>query len=1500
MNRKIKKWLKGIGIALLTPVILLVILFVLLYIPPVQNVLKNQFVKYASHKTGMQITIDKLRLSFPLDLALYKASVVSHRDTLFVADKLIVDLGLRRLLHGEVRVDGITLSKASVNSSRLIKGIRIRGVLGELFLASDKVDFPREEAYISRAVLRNSGLKLSVIDTTTTPKEKPSEPLHWKLLFERLQLRNVSFHMDQPFDSIKMLTRVDEAVLRGGKIDFLKKIYNVRRLSVVKGIFNYDSGKQKPSKGFDPSHIAMRDLFVSVDSFHNRGRELRAAIKRISMSERSGIYICSLTGNILADNRAIKLPEIIVNTPHSEAILNVKADWLLFKNSNEGSFSSSVVANIGKQDVLLFVGGLPKEFNDAYPFRVITFRALAEGNMKDVRLSRLTATLPGSFSLASTAHLKDLSDRVNRSGRIDFRLDAKDLGFLATLIKKTSNGSVRVPKDINLQGLLAMKGTRYKAGVILNEGGGEVKADAEYNGMQKTYTAKASINKFQVGHFLPKQQFHSLTASFDMIGEGTDIFSPRTKITGGVKVDQLQYGKTVVTGASAKVDLQSSLLKAALTSENNVLQMEANLAATLQKKLVKADLSMNVRHIDLKRLGFIPRSLRKPTPFTLIASTDKAHTSLELHSGDLAVSLNSTAPLMNFVKETSAFSSLLIKQMEQKRLNQQELRKKMPSAKLVFSAGRKNPFSEYLALSKIYFKSASADLQTSRLDGVQGHLLVNSFETDSVFLDTIRLAIRQDTAAIRLHAGIINNAANKQYVFQAYADGTVGNDNAELMLRYLNAKGQLGTNFGVRAKVEENGFAFNVFPDNPLLLFRPFSVNKDNRIFIGNDKRITANLDLQDKSGMGLFIHSMENPEAQQDLIAELRNLDLKEVVNSLPYLPDVGGIFSAKAEYLQKEDRFQVFADGGVKNFMYTNQLVGDMNLKATYLPAAENEHQLTAALGYNGKEVLTADGVYKAAQEELMNVHANLKALPLSIANAFIPDQMVRLSGALNGFVTLEGKTAAPHINGEVTADSASAFIAQAGARLRMDNKTIKIVDNKLTFDNYSIYAAGKNPLTVAGNIDFKDLQQMRADLKLSAKNYQLFNATRTKESLVYGKLFADINSTVRGPLDALIMRGNMRILGTTDATYVLKDSPLTVQDRLGDMVSFVNFNDSLPVPKEKQKPLSLGGLDMLINIQIESAVRLKADLSPDRENRIELEGGGNLTLQYTPQENLLLYGRYTFSDGLLKYTLPVIPLKSFAIQNGSYVEWSGNMMNPKVSLKAVERVRASVANENQSTRQVNFDVSVSIKNTLKDLGMVFNLEAPEDMTVQNQLSAMSDEERSKQAITMLATGMYMPNGFTSAGSSGGINMGSALNSFLQSEISSIAGSALQKVDITFGMESYEDTGTKGTGKRTDYSYRFAKRFYNDRIRIVIGGKISTGETADEKQSFIDNVSLEYRLDSGGTRYVRLFHNKNYQSLLEGEITETGAGIVLRKKMRRFGELFIFKNKENKKESK
>lgn len=74
-----------------------------------------------------------------------------------------------------------------------------------------------------------------------------------------------------------------------------------------------------------------------------------------------------------------------------------------------------------------------------------------------------------------------------------------------------------------------------------------------------------------------------------------------------------------------------------------------------------------------------------------------------------------------------------------------------------------------------------------------------------------------------------------------------------------------------------------------------------------------------------------------------------------------------------------------------------------------------------------------------------------------------------------------------------------------------------------------------------------------------------------------------------------------------------------------------------------------------------------------------------------------------------------------------------------------------------------------------------------------------------------------------------------------------------------------------------------------------VSTGADAtNSAESFINNVSVEYRLDQGASRYVKVFYDRNTQDPLEGQLTKTGAGLVLRRKTNKLGELFIFKKKK------
>lgn len=81
----------------------------------------------------------------------------------------------------------------------------------------------------------------------------------------------------------------------------------------------------------------------------------------------------------------------------------------------------------------------------------------------------------------------------------------------------------------------------------------------------------------------------------------------------------------------------------------------------------------------------------------------------------------------------------------------------------------------------------------------------------------------------------------------------------------------------------------------------------------------------------------------------------------------------------------------------------------------------------------------------------------------------------------------------------------------------------------------------------------------------------------------------------------------------------------------------------------------------------------------------------------------------------------------------------------------------------------------------------------------------------------------------------MGSALNSVIQSQINSLAGSAFQSINASFTMGMEDRTSAETGDKQTDYSFRYSQRLFNDRVQIVIGGKVTTGANATNDAEFV-----------------------------------------------------------------
>ena len=1520
-----KKWFKWLGIAVLTPLLLFIILAALLYLPPVQNWAVQKVTAIASEETGMDISIGHVNLEWPLDLGIddfrmlhQNDSVATVTDTIADIKHLTVNVHLLPLLSKQVVIEELSIRQAKLNTNGFISDLRIKGQLQELWLQSKGIDLGEETVEVNGARLSDACLDIALSDTAAVDTTKTE--LKWKINADSLSISRTDITLHLPDDTLNMDFTLGRAVARKVTADLYTSVYKVGSLDLTEGKFNYEP-------------VALSDVSIGIDSIRYSPQSTSFFIRKTALKDKSGLQITELTGGVNIDSafNHIRLPLLTLKTPDSNIMLDTDMDFSAFDEQASGKLKLRLFAQIGKQDIFTLAGPLPQKFTEHFPNRPLIIRGSADGSMNHLNLTGIDIDLATAIHASVKGTLDNVKDLSRMRADINIEAKTKNLNFITALIDPQMSNTYRIPDGITLDGKITANGTNYAAKLTAHEANGSIKfagnaripldANGAFVTNRTAYDANIDIRNLNLHHFLPKDSIHTLTAEIKASGSGTDFFSPQSRLNAEAGILRLQYGSWDLDNLTATVLLANGRGQFDIYGHNQILEGCIGADLLLDARKIEGTVSADFTKADLYQMRLVEKPLTIGTHGSLKVSSDmkdthyvsgrlndvyvkeasktynpgdvgillKANpdtTYARMQSGDFILKLDASGSYQELMDQATVLTDSVMGQFRAKVINQPAIKALLPTVKLHLESKHDNPIANLLRATGINFKEMVLDLTTSPESGINGQGHVFSLNYDSLRLDTIRLSLIQKGDRLTYQGQIRNNKRNPQFVFNTLVDGHIHEHGALAGLRYYDDKGRMGVRVGATAEMEDGGLRFRLMPQRPTLGYKEFNLNEDNYIFLTGNKKILAKVDLIADDGTGMKIYT-ENQDSTmlQDLTVSLHQVDLGELTAVIPYLPRITGKLNGDYHIVQDQDEhISMASDMAVAGMTYEGAAIGNLSTELVYLQKENDAHAIEARLMLNDEEFGLLNGTYKNEGEGLIDATFDMTRMPLSLINGFVPDQIVGLDGYAEGKMTVRGTTRHPNINGEVFVDSAHLISIPYSIRMRFDNDPIRIIDSKLLLENFGLYAYNEEPLNMMGSLDFSDLEHIMLDLRIRARNLLLINAKQEAKSVAWGKAYVNFLARMQGPLDMLNVRGRLDVLGSTDLTYMLLDSPLSADNRLNELVQFADFNDSVQTVITRPTP---SGLKADLTIGVSEGAHFVCDLNPEQTNYIDLTGGGDLRMKYD-NEGINLTGRYTLSSGEMKYSLPIIPLKTFTIKNGSYVEFTGDPMNPRLNITATERTKATVSDDTGVGRSVAFDCGVVITKTLNDMGLQFIIDAPEDNNVNTELSAMSAEERGKIAVTMLTTGMYLADGNTS-----GFSMNAALSSFLQSEINNITGSALKTLDLSVGIDNTTDAS--GT-MHTDYSFKFAKRFFDNRLRIEIGGLVSSGDNAmmGQKQSFFDNVTMEYRLNQNATQNLKLFYKQNVYDWLEGYTSMYGIGFVWRRKLDNFWDIFQFWKKE------
>ena len=356
--------------------------------------------------------------------------------------------------------------------------------------------------------------------------------------------------------------------------------------------------------------------------------------------------------------------------------------------------------------------------------------------------------------------------------------------------------------------------------------------------------------------------------------------------------------------------------------------------------------------------------------------------------------------------------------------------------------------------------------------------------------------------------------------------------------------------------------------------------------------------------------------------------------------------------------------------------------------------------------------------------------------------------------------------------------------------------------------------------------NLNTMLLDINLAADRFSPVRLSPEGAFPVYGELATNIRGRVSGPLDNILADVSVTVLPVTDITYPI-----------------------------------------------------------DQKNLAQVKPHGTVKLRYgTADGELDLGGILHVDDGLVRYSPKMYPMMPFRVDSTSSIRFNGPLGRTMLDVSASQQVKADVQSQDEETRRVVFNTGVRVRGMLDSLGLNaigFFLEAPEDETVSRELSTMDEETREGIAATLLATGMYMGKSNVAA-QRDGYALSSIINSRINAAMANSRMGNIIDVDISSGQTQH------ASGKTNDMNIAISKSLFKDKLRITVGSVISDNPEVNKVNGLFNRISADYKLTPTGNVFLRLFSQRDYDNIFEGEFRKSGAGVGFTRQWKRTQRTF------------
>jgi translocation and assembly module TamB len=1473
-----------VGWIIFSVFVVLITVVLLVRIPSIQNKVARKAVAYLQDKIKTKVDLERIVIDFPKKIVIEGLYLEDQKkDTLLYAGRVGVNASMLQLLHHKIQLNTIEVENTTGNISRT--------------LPDSAFNFD----YIVKAFVSP--------DTTTTDTISSGKP--WTVSVGNVTLNDVRLRYDDKTTAMLASAHVGSLEVDTDQMDLDAMSFSFNDIDIDKTNVSYVTD----SAGYHVSNIRLQASDIKYDSTN-----IEADIDDFSLNEKTYGDLRKLTGfaRLHGEDVELKSMEILFG----QSRLNVSGKGNYKKQEGDITVSKSTIA---LSDILHFQPGLL----DSLPINIpanttVAVDLKAQGNINKANIEKFDLRTFDSTRVSMKGSTDDLD--------FDFYSSKKDIQsvFSDTLLPVT-------PKYVSLKGNAKgeIKRPTFSAKLETDLGTLDVGGQLDLNDSSRPkYKAKIIARAIQAGKLAKIDSLGEV--NFDLAVDGTGFSTKDIKTKVDLLVHDITYNHyrfrdLKVNGAIDKFLFSG---KASLDDENVAFELNADLDYNGETPSYKAQLDL--KDLNLKELNLSQRPLKMR--FTL--DVDLQTSDFKVMNGQLG--LRKVAVFNG--EDLYAIDSMLFASLDQKGHSKMSIRSDIVNGDFegsfnVFGMSDvlQHHFQRYFAPKgkkaapdgppqnfTFNLEIKNTDLLTEVLvpklepftPGVirgefdsEKHKLSVVFrmpklEYDGTSVDSLVFLVKSDADHLQYLAKVENLRADTIKIEQVDLAGRIARDTIRTTFNVLDSTRE--KKYRIRARIARKDNLMHFHLDDSLLLnYSPWNVPDDNYLAFG-DRVLAANH----------FEVSKERQKVQ--LIGDTRKDPAFTIRFEELELGNFTHVFSGMVPASgELNGDFKFNTSGGddfssrltITDLAVLQKSLGDLTLGLNH---SKDQYNVTLALRGNRTQ-LDTKGTYGGPKgAEALNLLVDIKQLNMEAVQAFSLGQITNAEGFVRGRIQVKGKLRHPDIDGSITFAEVSLTPTYLKSTFDLKDETISVRNDNITMNDFTITDAAGNKAVLKGNVNIKNYMNPEFNFTVNTKAFQVIDTKQGDNDLFYGKV--KINSSAQVSGNARQAKANLKVSFTddTDFTYIVPSSAKGVLEAKG-IVDFVDKDaDSFVTSLKAADSVNstFAGVDVTAVIELTGKEILNIVIDPIAGDKLTVQGNSSLTFDMAASGDMNLSGRYEISKGTYNFSFYNLMKRKFDIEKGSTITWSGDPMNAQMDIHASNTVETSplelVSSQvspgdpaaNNYNQRLPFLVYLNIKGVLLSPQISFSLDMPADK--RNAFGGMlyaklqdintRESDLNKQVFALLILQRFVADD-PFAGGGGATNAARTSVSRILSDQLNRLTSNVKGVKLSFDIKSYQDPtlqgGTQGTTKA---QLGVSKSLFGDRLVVKLSGNVDIeGQEAGSNNvtDYIGDLALEYKMTPDGRFRVTGFRNSNYD-MIDGELTETGAGLIYIKDYNTLRELF------------